>query len=60
MTATAQLKVRRKQKLEPRAHVGYIIGYQSSNIYRILVLHKNKAILTRDVIFDEASFFENK
>ncbi|OAA34885.1 polyprotein [Cordyceps fumosorosea ARSEF 2679] len=60
MTPTAQLKIRRKQKLEPRAHIGYIVGYQASNIYKIWIPHKNKVILTRDVIFDESSFFENK
>ena len=60
MTADAQLKIRRKQKLEPRAHIGYLVGYQASNIYKIWIPHKNKVILTRDVIFDESSFFENK
>ncbi|KID82365.1 polyprotein [Metarhizium guizhouense ARSEF 977] len=60
MTAEAQLKLRRKQKLEPRAHIGYLVGYQSSNNFRIWVPHKNKVITTRDVIFNEASFFDNK
>ncbi|KID80999.1 polyprotein [Metarhizium guizhouense ARSEF 977] len=60
MTAEAQLKFHRKQKLEPRAHIGYLVGYQSSNIYKIWVPHKNKVILTRDVVFNESSFFENK
>ncbi|KJK84936.1 hypothetical protein H633G_11239 [Metarhizium anisopliae BRIP 53284] len=60
MTADAQLKLHRKQKLEPRAHIGYLVGYQSSNIYKIWVPHKNRVILTRDVIFNEFSFFENK
>ncbi|KID83330.1 polyprotein [Metarhizium guizhouense ARSEF 977] len=60
MTADAQLKLQRKQKLEPRAHIGYLVGYQSSNIYKIWVPHKNKVILTRDVIFNESAFFENK
>ncbi|KAK9444035.1 fungal specific transcription factor [Metarhizium brunneum] len=60
MTADAQLKLQRKQKLAPRAHIGYLVGYQSSNIYKIWVPHKNKVILTRDVIFNESAFFENK
>ncbi|KID94461.1 polyprotein, partial [Metarhizium majus ARSEF 297] len=60
MTADAQLKLHRKQKLEPRAHIGYLVGYQSSNIYKIWVPHRNKVILTRDVIFNESAFFENK
>ncbi|KID81276.1 hypothetical protein MGU_11358 [Metarhizium guizhouense ARSEF 977] len=36
------------------------MGYQSSNIYKIWVPHKNKVILTLDVIFNESAFFENK
>lgn len=59
MTADAQLKKRRKQKLEPRAHIGYLVGYQSTNNFRIWVPHKNKVITTRDVIFNETSFFDN-
>ncbi|KID78688.1 Reverse transcriptase, RNA-dependent DNA polymerase [Metarhizium guizhouense ARSEF 977] len=49
-----------KQKLEPRAHIGYLVGYQSSNIYKIWVPHKNRVILTRDVIFNESTFFEDR
>ncbi|OAA34334.1 hypothetical protein NOR_08550 [Metarhizium rileyi] len=60
MIADAQLKLQRKQKLEPRAHIGYLVGYQSSNIYKIWVPHKNKVILTWHVVFNESSFFENK
>jgi hypothetical protein len=59
MTAEAQLKLRRKQKLEPKAYIGYLVGYQSSNNFRIWIPHKNKVVTTRDVIFNEASFFDN-
>jgi hypothetical protein len=60
MTTDAQLKIQRRQKLEPRAHIGYLVGYQSSNIYKIWVPHKNKVILTRDVVFNESAVFEDE
>jgi hypothetical protein len=46
--------------LDPRAHIGYLIGYDSTNIYRVWILHKEVVISTRDVIFDETTFFDNK
>jgi hypothetical protein len=55
MTKDAQLKQRRLRKLDPRAHVGYLVGYNSTNIFRAWIPHQGKVISTRDVIFDEAS-----
>ena len=46
------------QKLEPRAHIGYLVGYDSRNIYRIWVPSKNQVIRTRDVSFDENTFYK--
>ncbi|KAK4070225.1 hypothetical protein Purlil1_13546 [Purpureocillium lilacinum] len=45
-------------KLSPRAHVGYLVGYQASNIYRIWVPKLNRVILSRDVRFNEEEFFD--
>ena len=39
----------RKNKLEPRAHIGYLVGYDSTNIYRIWIPSQRKVIRTRDV-----------
>ena len=47
----------RKQKLTKRAHIGYLIGYNSSNIYKIWDTNKNKIIKTRDVTFNENSHY---
>ncbi|RYP53215.1 hypothetical protein DL770_011001 [Monosporascus sp. CRB-9-2] len=47
----------RKRKLDPKAWIGYLVGYQSSNIYRIWNPLTNKVVATRDVIFDEESTF---
>ena len=58
MTSDAQLKKNKRNKLDPRAHIGYLVGYDSTNIYRIWIPHKGKVISTRDVIFDETKVFD--
>jgi transposase InsO family protein len=60
MTSDAQRKKKRLMKLNPRAHIGYLVGYDSTNIYRIWIPHKGIVISTRDVIFDENTFFDGK
>jgi hypothetical protein len=35
LTTTAQRKERRLQRADPRAWIGYLVGYNSTNIYRI-------------------------
>jgi len=60
MTKDAQLKRNRRNKLAPRAEIGYLVGYDSTNIYRIWIPHTGKVISTRDVIFDETKFFDGK
>lgn len=60
MTSAAQLKKKRLMKLDPRAHIGYLVGYDSTNIYRIWIPYKGIVISTRDVIFDETTFFDGK
>lgn len=57
MTTTAQRKSQRIHKLDPRAFIGYLVGYQSTNIYRIWNPLLNKVISTRDVIFNEDEVF---
>jgi hypothetical protein len=57
MTTDAQLKWRQRMKLDPRGHIGYLVGYDSTNIYRVWIPHKGIVISTRDVIFDEYTFF---
>ncbi|KAM4065904.1 integrase core domain-containing protein [Hirsutella rhossiliensis] len=58
MTANAQLGLRKRWKLDPRAHIGYLIGYKSTNIFLIWIPLLKKVIATRDVVFDEYTFFE--
>ncbi|RYP30332.1 hypothetical protein DL768_011197 [Monosporascus sp. mg162] len=49
---------RRAQKVEPRAHIGYLVGYRASNIYRIWVPELRQVITTRNVTFDEDIFYQ--
>ena len=44
--------VPRKEKLEPRAFIGYLVGYDSTNNFRIWIPSRMKVIRTRDVMFD--------
>jgi hypothetical protein len=45
-------------RTEPRAHIGYLVGYESINIYRIWVPGFNRVFSTRDVDFDETKFYD--
>src|SRR6266550_4662943 len=60
MTLDAQLKKKRLSKLDLQAHIGYLIGYDFTNIYRIWILYKGIVISTRDVIFNKKTFFDGK
>jgi len=57
MTSEAQLKKNRLQRFNPKAWIGYLVGYNSTNIYRIWNPVTNRVILTRDVIFNENQVF---
>jgi hypothetical protein len=49
----------KSRKLLPRAHIGYFVGYDSTNVYRIWVPSRERVIRTRDVTFDEELFYEH-
>jgi hypothetical protein len=44
---------------EPRANIGYLVGYESTNIFRLWIPILNKVVATRDVRFDETKFFRD-
>ena len=50
----------RLQRLDPKAWIGYLVGYRSSNIYRVWIPSLAKVISTRDVVFDEQAVFNGK
>jgi hypothetical protein len=57
----AQLPKRRLRKLDPRVHVGYLAGYYSTNILiRVWIPRQGKVNFTRDVLFDEDTFFDGR
>ncbi len=56
MTRSAQKGTQKTRRLTPRAWVGYLVGYNSSNIFRIWNPIINKVVATRDVIFNEHQF----
>jgi hypothetical protein len=57
MTANAHKKVNRLKRFEPKAWLGYLIGYEASSIYRIWNPLTNVVVRARDVDFDESQKF---
>jgi hypothetical protein len=50
-------KEKRLQKFNPKAWIGYLVGYDLANVYRIWNPIKNVVIRARDVIFNEDEVF---
>jgi len=50
--------LKRADKLESRALTGHLVGYDSTNIFRIWLPTKDRVIRTRDVVFEPAKFYE--
>ncbi|KAG5809387.1 hypothetical protein H9Q74_014263 [Fusarium xylarioides] len=58
LTDSAQRKDKRLQsRTMPKAWIGFLVGYNSQNIFRIWNPVTNKIYITRDVIFNEDEFF---
>jgi hypothetical protein len=58
MTPNAQEKRQRlKSRLIPKAWIGYLVGYNSTNIFRVWNPVTNRVYATRDVVFNEQDFF---
>ena len=47
------VNIAKGDKMENRTYIGYLVGYDSSNIFRIWVPHRKRVIRARDVNFDE-------
>lgn len=58
MTPDAQIKQNRLQRLNPKAWIGYLVGYDSTNVYRVWNPVTNKVVRTRDVTFNEEAVFD--
>ncbi|KAK2770917.1 reverse transcriptase domain protein [Colletotrichum kahawae] len=48
----------KSHKTDPRAHIGYLCGYESTNIFRIWIPALDKVMRTRDVTFDETVMYD--
>ena len=58
MTVSTLKKEQRLKRFNPKAWIGFLVGYASSNTYRIWNPLLNKIVTTRDVIFDEETLFD--
>jgi hypothetical protein len=50
--------VPRGNKMESRALAGHLLGYDSTNIWRIWNPHKRRLVRTRDVVFEWDTYYE--
>ena len=57
MTTDALKKANRLQRFNPKAWIGYLVGYDLTNVYRVWNPIKNKVVRTRDVTFNEYETF---
>jgi hypothetical protein len=55
--STYLVKKEQLKHLYPCNWIGYLVGYNSMNIYRVWNLKSNHMVRTRDIIFDEDSIF---
>ena len=53
----ANTSIPKKQRLEPSAHISFLVGYNSINIYRIWVPSQQKVIRTKNFIFNKFKFY---
>ena len=51
--------LKRADKAEFRTHIGYLLGYDSTNTFRIWVPKLNRVIRTRDVLFDRNHMYKD-
>jgi hypothetical protein len=49
---------RRAYKTKPRGVIGYLVGYVATNIYRIWIPEIDRVITTRNVTFDEHTYYD--
>ena len=57
MMTDALKKTSRLQRFKPNAWIGYLVGYDSTNVYRVWNPVMNKVVRTRDVTFNEYETF---
>ena len=43
----------KRQKVDAKAYIGFFVGYESTNIYRVWIFIKKKVVSIREIIFNE-------
>ncbi|EED13808.1 hypothetical protein TSTA_100530 [Talaromyces stipitatus ATCC 10500] len=58
--AYVRIDTKKSEKMAPRAQIGYLVGYEAHNIWRIWTIGPNgtKVIRARDVVFDETKKYD--
>jgi hypothetical protein len=49
-------RVPKLNRLDPRAFIGYLVGYKGTNIYRIWIPSQGEVIRSRDVVFNKDEY----
>lgn len=49
--------ISKREKMKAKAHIGFLVGYDSTNIFLIWIPSQRKVIRTRDVKFNEDSHY---
>ena len=55
---TLNKQLPKKQKLQERAHIGHLVGYEARNIFRVWIPSQRKVIHTRDMMFNENIYYD--
>jgi hypothetical protein len=58
MHSLGDLEPARRDKLQPRAHIGYLVGYAFTGGYKIWSPSLNRIFITSDVLFDKTLFYD--
>jgi hypothetical protein len=51
--------LKKADRLRSRVRLGYLLGYDSTNIYRIWVPELDRVVRTRDVVFDRSTLYKD-
>ncbi|RYP67658.1 hypothetical protein DL771_007125 [Monosporascus sp. 5C6A] len=60
LTEAARRGAKRLKKMDPRAYIGYLVGYVASNIYKVWILSQQRVITVRNVTFDESQKYQGE
>lgn len=53
-----EIYIPRREKGRAKAQIGFLVGYDSTNIYHIWIPSQRKVVRTRDVTFNEDSKYQ--